>query len=237
MSVCSVDGCDRLVFRDGYCSMHYQRLIKRGSTDDYLGAHGVKRVCSVDGCGGVFEAKGLCDKHYKRLKSHGTPEAGKWTHAPVEERFWRYVNKTDGCWLWTGGSVNQKGYGQIGGGGKGAKHILAHRLSYEIHKGPIPDGLLIMHSCDNPSCVNPEHLSVGTQSQNILEAFAKGRKNAVPPHVYGDVCGASKLKELEAIEILKSTEATKIIAAKYGVSKSAIERLRNGKSWKHLPRT
>jgi hypothetical protein len=185
----------------------------------------------------VYEARGFCQKHYARFKKYGAHVDNNRSHAPATDRFWRYVNKTDGCWLWTGGSRSKKGYGQIGGGGKGAKHILAHRLSYEIHKGQIPEGMVVMHSCDNPSCVNPDHLSVGTQSQNILEAFAKGRKVCRPPHKFGESHGASKIKELDAIEILKSTEATKIIAAKYGVSKSAIERLRNGKSWKHLPRT
>jgi hypothetical protein len=237
MAVCSVDGCCGQVASLGFCGKHYQRFKKRGTTADYLGCHAIKRVCSVDGCGGGVEAKGLCEKHYVRLKTHGSHDENNRTHAPVEVRFWRYVEKTDSCWVWTGGSKNQKGYGQIGSGGKGAKHILAHRLSYEIHKGKIPDGMVVMHSCDNPSCVNPDHLSIGTQSQNILEAFSKGRKNSVPPHVYGDSCGASKLNKFQAIEVIESTDATKLLAAKYGVSKSAIERVRNGKTWRHLPRT
>lgn len=236
MSVCFVKGCGVSAGKNGFCSKHYQRLRKNGSTDDYLGCHGVLRICSVAGCGGNVDAKGLCRKHYQRFKKHGSPDDNGHSHAPVEERFWRYVHKTDGCWLWTGGSKNQKGYGQIGLGGKGAKHVLVHRLSYTMHKGEIPDGMLVMHSCDNPSCVNPEHLSVGTQSQNILEAFAKGRKNAVPPHVFGEACGASKISEAVAISILASKEPTKVLMERFGVSKSIIQRLRAGHTWKHLPR-
>lgn len=235
MSTCSVNGCLLKVSGLGMCAMHYQRFKKRGSPDDYLGCH-VERFCSIDGCGEIVDAKGLCGKHYKRLLKHGSPDERKHNHAPVEVRFWRYVEKTENCWIWTGRSRNKKGYGQLGGGGRGADHILAHRLSYQMHHGPIPDGMVVMHSCDNPSCVNPDHLRTGTQSENILEAFSKGRKNAKPPHVFGDSCGASRLKETEAIEVLKSNEPTKMLAAKYGVSKSAIERVRNGKTWRHLPR-
>ena len=236
MSICSVDGCGGVVDSLGFCSKHYQRLLKRGSTDDYLGAHGVKRVCSVDGCNGAYEAKGLCGKHYKRLKTHGSPEENSRTHAPLDDRFWRYVEKTDDCWMWVGGSKSQNGYGMIQIDGKRSSKVLAHRLSYEIHKGVIPDGMVVMHNCDNPSCVNPDHLSLGTQSQNIIDAFAKGRKMSKPPHKFGESHGASKLMESDAIEILKSMEAAKILAAKYGVHKSAIDRLRSGKTWKHLPR-
>ena len=191
-------------------------------------------ICTVDGCDKDVDARGFCHTHYQRFKRHGSPNENSLSHAPPEVRFWRYVEKTDGCWLWVGGSKSQKGYGKIEIKGK---HKLAHRLSYEIHKGPIPDGLLVMHSCDNPSCVNPDHLSVGTQSQNILEAFAKGRKNAVPPHVFGESCGASKISEKVAIEILASKDPSKALMARYGVSKSIIQRLRAGDTWKHLPRT
>lgn len=237
MSICSVDGCELFAKSKGLCGKHYQRMNIHGSTDDYLGCQVVRRVCSVDGCGKPFEARGLCEKHYARFKKYGTPEDGRGTHAPVEVRFWRYVDKSDGCWLWTGKSLNKKGYGQIQIGGQGTKHILAHRLSYEIHCGPIPDGMVVMHSCDNPGCVNPDHLSLGTQSQNILDAFARGRKNAIPPHVFGEKCGASKLTEAQAIDVIKSSEPMKILAARFGVSNSAIERIKNGKTWRHLPRT
>lgn len=233
MGKCSVDGCDDVVHSLGMCGKHYQRFKKYGSADDYLGAHGVNRFCSVEGCGGVFEAKGLCDKHYQRFRKYGSPEGGEANHAPLEVRFWRYVDKTGGCWVWTGGSRSQKGYGMIQIGGKGSPKKLAHRLSYEMHHGVIPDGMVVMHKCDNPSCVNPAHLKVGTQSENIIDAMTKGRK-VLPdlPRFSGENHPASKLTAEDVKYIQTCGKPTKELAAQFGVALSTIIRARNGRSWK-----
>ena len=96
-----------------------------------------------------------------------TKPGNKYAHGhnrarPVAERFWAKVNRTDGCWLWTGG-VSAAGYGSIGVAGS---HIYAHRYSYESARGPIPDGLIIDHICGNRRCVNPAHLRLATRAQN-----------------------------------------------------------------------
>lgn len=89
----------------------------------------------------------------------------------AKERLLSKVEKTDSCWLWTA-CKNKKGYGQIV---LRKKHWLAHRLSYTVFKGGIPDGMFVCHSCDNPSCLNPDHLWVGSSLDNQRDSHSKGR--------------------------------------------------------------
>lgn len=95
---------------------------------------------------------------------------------PYLDRFWENVQKSnDGCWIWTA-SVSRAGYGDIWVGLRpGVRIIKVHRLSWEIHYGPIPDGLFVCHRCDNPRCVRPDHLFLGTHTDNMRDASAKGR--------------------------------------------------------------
>jgi hypothetical protein len=88
------------------------------------------------------------------------------------ERFWRKVRKTDGCWEWTA-SFRGLGYGQIK---VNQKMLYAHRVSWEMANGPIPDGLCVLHHCDNPPCVNPDHLFLGTQADNMRDKVRKNRQ-------------------------------------------------------------
>jgi HNH endonuclease len=101
------------------------------------------------------------------------PKAVK-TRGPLSVRFWRKVNQTGACWIW-GGAINNKGYGCIGSGGRGRTNLLAHRVSWEINKGQIPDDMIVMHICDNPPCVNPEHLRLGSMRDNQKDMMTKGR--------------------------------------------------------------
>lgn len=92
----------------------------------------------------------------------------------LEERFWAKVRKGPGCWLWTA-ATNNRGYGKLSRGGRNAGLVYAHRLSYEMHHGPVPADADVMHSCDTPACVRPDHLSTGTRLDNMRDAKAKGR--------------------------------------------------------------
>ena len=99
--------------------------------------------------------------------------AYRWTKT-AEERFWSYVNKGDGCWEWTA-SRSGKGYGVFFHLGFSGRRTSAHRFSWELHNGPVPAGLHVLHHCDNPSCVRPDHLWLGTQSDNSKDMWNKGR--------------------------------------------------------------
>jgi hypothetical protein len=87
---------------------------------------------------------------------------------PTPEEFMAKVNKTDSCWLWTGAKAPPWNYGRTG-------QLWAHRVSYELHVGPITEGLYVLHRCDNPPCVNPSHLFLGTAADNVQDMMAKGR--------------------------------------------------------------
>ena len=130
--------------------------------------------CKVEGCEKKHHAKGFCVMHYTRMKRHGDllPRHNP-PPKPIKERFEENYTPVpeSGCWLWTG-CVKAHGYGVIF---IKNKTQYAHRVSWELHRGPIPDGLFVLHHCDVPSCVNPEHLFTGTQKDNIQDAAKKGR--------------------------------------------------------------
>lgn len=100
-------------------------------------------------------------------------------HRPLKERFEdKIFYSPDGCWYWLG-HVCKDGYGQITIRTDDNRYTSkAHRIAYQICKGDIPKGMYVLHSCDNPRCVNPDHLSVGTQKDNIKDMFQKGRSRS-----------------------------------------------------------
>jgi hypothetical protein len=199
--------------------------------------------CSI--CGNKTAALGLCTKHYYRFRKYGSATAtGTKPHGTPEERFWAKVQKSDECWLWIGGKT-RAGYGVIQEGGKGSKTLLAHRLSYTLHKGPIADGLHVLHSCDNPSCVNPEHLRCGTNSENMQDAYDRGRK--VTPFTKkenrrqgpgaslpGSKNPNAKLTEDDIRAIRSSGKRPTEIAKDYNMTVAGASQILLRKSWRHV---
>jgi hypothetical protein len=166
----------------------------------------------------------------------------------VVRRFWKYVDKNGPvhpvlgtrCWLWTG-SKNWHGYGQLNLRGRPA---FAYRLSYQINGGWIPKGLEVMHLCDNPACVNPEHLRTGTHAENMADAARKGRmwRGGTPPWACGEQNGVPKLTEAQVREIRRRympyhpVNGARPLAREFGLSHSTVCMIVQGKKWSYLLR-
>ena len=176
-TTCSIPGCQRTNIRArGLCGGHYELERRKRRVPRRAAAP----TCAVEGCAARFVvAHGLCDKHYRRFRAHGH------TDSPIkspEERFWRHVDKRgpEECWHWTGGGWSS-GYGALRIVGRSTK-VAAHRISYEIHVGPVPDGLVIDHLCRNRKCVNPAHLEAVTFRENILRGEGMAAQHARKTH-------------------------------------------------------
>lgn len=155
----------------------------------------------------------------------------------LENRFWAKVDQRgrNECWPWLA-TANNKGYGLIQKqvDGRNGKR-LAHRISYELRFGPIDPDICVLHRCDNPICVNPSHLFLGSKRDNIADMIAKGRGRA-PPHMVGASHGGAKLTEKQAYYVLHTPKRAPELACELGVLRSVINRIRSGKSWTHLSR-
>lgn len=171
--------------------------------------------------------------------------------APLEERFWNKVEirGADECWPWLA-TKNNKGYGLIWkpGEGRGNNKTLAHRVSYELENGPIqkgdtPQSLVVQHTCDNPNCVNPAHLVLGTMKSNYHDMATKGRRRIVatvanlgPPKLgeqhYMAKLTAEKVRELRARRLAGETYAA--MARELGLNKSTVRRVVCGTAWRHV---
>jgi hypothetical protein len=155
----------------------------------------------------------------------------------LEARFWANVEKTDGCWKWTG-YKNHDGYGRI----NISRAIMAHRLSWIIHNGPIPEGMRVCHKCDEHlhpldtsyrACVNPDHLFLGTQRDNILDMERKGRGRHLG--VPGERNGCAKLTvdKVRQIRAIGRSKPQSAIAREFGMTQTMVSRILNGKAWIH----
>ena len=143
------------------------------------------------------------------------------------KRFWDKVNKSEsGCWLWTSCG---RGYGGQGSFKFEGKTFGAHRFAWELVKGPIPHGMCVLHKCDVPKCVNPDHLFIGTQVENIQDRDKKERQ------ARGEKVTVSKLTAEQVLAIRADRRSDKAIADDYGVFFTAISKIKRRITWKHIP--
>ena len=151
------------------------------------------------------------------------------TPRSLPERFWEKVEvgDPDRCWVWTASTKN--GYGQIGADGT-IKY--AHRVSYELEHGEDPGEMHVLHECDNPPCVNPAHLQLGTHSENIRQAAERGQIE-----MKGEAHPQAKLTENDVVEIkdaLDRGEDSEEIGDRYGVTGATIRWIDRGEGWPHV---
>jgi hypothetical protein len=141
--------------------------------------------------------------------------------------FFKKVKKSSGCWNWTA-RKNKDGYGQVW---INHKSYYAHRISWSLKNGEIPKGMYILHSCDNPGCVNPNHLFLGTQADNVMDCFKKGKTT------FGERDHFAKLKEKEVFEIRRlyktGVVSQKLLSKMFMVSNTQINLIVRGVSWKY----
>lgn len=186
------------------------------------------KICTLEGCerGGKLR-RGWCSIHYGRWRDHGSVE---WTPPTVEERFWAKVDVLgpDECWGWTASVFRDRyGYGKFNAGTSRAtaQAVYAHRFAYELTHGPIPDGMMVCHHCDNPPCVNPEHLFLGTQADNMRDMAVKGRHGRAK----------TPLDQVRAVKRMLSEGATQSqIVEAVGVPLYTVQNIRSGDSWRHV---
>jgi len=192
-------------------------------------------VCQVKICESDAEFLGLCGLHWSRTAEFGSPvitskHVGLFIGLPAQDRFWMQVEKSESCWKWLG-SKDKDGYGRFKGDVAGVTYTKAHRYSHALHTGEIIQrGMVVMHTCDNPECSNPDHLIVGTPLANMQDKANKGRSNVSK----GERSSRAKLTAEQAKSILEDSRPYAEIAATYGVAATTVASIKQRVSWKDL---
>lgn len=147
--------------------------------------------------------------------------------ARVVDRFWKFVIKTDdGCWVWAGKGSANNGYGHFG---FNRNHYLAHRVAYAIEHGEVPAGVVVMHTCHNRLCVRPDHLQLGTQSENIKDAYNRGAARRLPAGADNPNASLSDEQVEDIRQRLAARTATQAqLAEEYGVTQPTISKAARG---------
>lgn len=191
----------------------------------------VQRTCKM--CGDWFEADDCPSRaRYGSCCSRRCQYDA--LRKPRNAAFWSKVRKTDGCWLWTS-STTPFGHGLFTHRSQRPKTQRAHRVAWELTRGPIPAGILVCHHCDVPACVNPDHMFLGTMKDNAQDAARKGRlaqqKNKAKYVAAARLRSKLTAEQVAAIRVELSGRNGASVGRKYGVSKGVISAIRTGKTW------
>jgi hypothetical protein len=183
----------------------------------------IEQGCKVAGCDRIRRTKGWCISHYNQWHRTGIEPTVPFTDSG---RFYKFVAQAapDECWEWQS-TIKKNGYGSFWFNGKADR---AHRVSYILSNGPIPDGLLVRHACDNKRCVNPSHLLLGDVLDNARDAVERDRV------AFGSGNGNAKLTERQVVEIrqrVANGETQAEMARVFNVSSSAIQFIIAGRNW------
>lgn len=198
-------------------------------------------TCSVEGCEGAVKARGWCQTHYSRWRRTGdvgaaTPVRIHTLDGP-DASFWTKVGKSATCWLWTAGQFGASGYGSFSVRTQnGTQSVRAHRHSWELANGPIPEGLHVLHRCDTPLCVRPDHLFLGSALENARDKMAKGRMRRGDSK--GEANGHAKLTA-DGVRAIRSRPAVRgsqaAMARQYGITPQTVQDIIKRRIWKHVP--
>lgn len=193
-------------------------------------------ICCIKECDRPSVALGLCVNHWRRNRKYGSPIAlkhhsGTLRGVPPREKFERRILKTaNGCWEWAG-SRDVDGYGVFMAELDGVLYKRAHRFSFAMHKHAPPSRVPVCHSCDNPPCVNPDHLWLGTNLENQRDKWAKGRGRGGG----GQKNAHAILTPEQVAEILRDARTYAELAHVYGVSASTIGSIKQRLTWRDVP--
>ena len=174
-------------------------------------------TCTIDGCVQPARCRRMCGKHYTRWKRHG--DANTTLVVPEQSSDQERLNHYGwciteaGCWEW-GGPKTTLDYGRVG---KSGTRVLAHRLAYETWVGPIPDGHVVRHKCDNPPCINPDHLETGTQADNVQDMHARGRRpdTKIREDKYQEIAKLYYVEGLRQVDIARIMSVSQITISRH----------------------
>lgn len=183
----------------------------------------------MQGCPKAHYGNGYCRMHWERNAKHGDPRKVLELRGATDAERLAFWSKPDGeCVVWKGGR-GPRGYGLAYSSALG--YMSAHRLSYIVNHGPIPDGLMVRHTCDNPPCIRAEHLMLGDNWENMRDMVERGRslKGEANPQVRIAESSVPLIRQARA-----SGETLRSVASRFGISPSQVARIANRTSWWHI---